>query len=92
MLSECVVLSVSVEGAMVSDDVLSDVFLSGTTTASSSTAASPAWSRSFCYPCQRLPFFDGEKFLCRQDRPGSEKTFKHLGFESNCGCVARRVS
>ena len=28
-------------------------------------------------------FFDGERFRCRQDHPGSEHTYKHLGFESN---------
>ena len=62
------------------NDVFCAVSLSGTTTASLSTAASPAWSR------------DGTEFLCGQDHPGSENTYKHLCFGANLAVAHRLVS
>ena len=35
-------------------------------------------------------FFDGKEFLCGQDHPGSENTYKHLCFESNVAVLYGR--
>ena len=52
------------------------------TTASLSTAASPAWSQFFVAHASGCHLFDGKEFLCGQDHSLCENAHQHLGFES----------
>ena len=69
------------------NDVFSAVSLSGTTTASSSTSASPAWSRSSGCPCQRLPSFQWRTVAVRSGPFRTQRACKHLGFETHDAVV-----
>ena len=64
------------------DDVSCAVSLSGTTTASSSTVAGPAWWRSTCCPCQRMPSFQWRTFR-------TQNVCRPLECETNKSCGAR---
>ena len=91
VLSVSVVFCLSVETVMECQMRVSDVFcavsLSGTATASSSTAAGPAWSRSSCCPCQRLPSFQRRTVPVRSGPSRTQNAVNTWGFETHDAVV-----